>query len=391
MSHPSNSRTPLPGENGMHCRDGSLLAKKREQWQKEKAEEKQWFPFGTRTSPRNRSWRSLSHNPENREINTQNVPASPEVGNNLPGTPTGVRSNPQIQQSVPNMATLASNLETVNRDQQFNAMQQMNHPQMYASGIGQTVPQANMFGAMGNVAQSQVSSSEVNPEPNSFPLFSNHAFALSNALFSSPMRSIPENEAHSGPIPNNGFVPCSAPTPTPIAMPFPINQMMFASQYQMPNGQFQSVPFQMMYPGMSATPGPGFVYDQIGNSNSRLAEVNNGSYFTPIPHNLDERPSSVKETTPDAHTQIPPSNFHAILAAQAQNPAQHPEYLQYPNPQLSMPQASFGYSLSPTTITTNNNSSFASMSLGHGAGTFSNFDQQSAFGRSEPKSRNESG
>ncbi|KAI1701824.1 hypothetical protein DdX_15849 [Ditylenchus destructor] len=342
MSHPCNSRTPLPGENGMHCRDGSLLAKKREQWQKEKAEEKQWFPFGTRTSPRNRSWRSLSHNPETREVNTQNASASPEVGSNLPGTPTGVRSNLSIQQSVPNMATMASNLETVTRDQQFNTMQQVNPA--YASGNGQSVPQANMFGAMANVAQSQ---------------------------------------AHSGPIPNNGFVPCSAPTPAatpaPIAMPFPINQMMFASQYQMPNGQFQSVPFQMMYPGMSATPGPGFVYDQLGNGNNRLAEVNNASYFTPIPHNLEDRPNSVKETTPDAHTQMPTSNFHAILAAQTQNPAHHPEYLQYPNPQLSVPQASFNYSPSPTTITTNNNSSFASMSLGNAAG-FSSFDQQSAFG-----------
>ncbi|KAF7640117.1 hypothetical protein Mgra_00000563 [Meloidogyne graminicola] len=40
--------TQLPGENGFHARDGSLLRKKREQWEKEKAEAGQnsWFPFG---------------------------------------------------------------------------------------------------------------------------------------------------------------------------------------------------------------------------------------------------------------------------------------------------------------------------------------------------------
>uniref|UniRef100_A0A915EF95 Uncharacterized protein n=1 Tax=Ditylenchus dipsaci TaxID=166011 RepID=A0A915EF95_9BILA len=49
----SNS-TPLPGEHGFHMRDGSLLKKKREQWEREKEEGKrQWFPFGSRSSPRN--------------------------------------------------------------------------------------------------------------------------------------------------------------------------------------------------------------------------------------------------------------------------------------------------------------------------------------------------
>jgi len=32
----NNANTPLPGEHGFHTRDGSLMKKKREQWEMEK-------------------------------------------------------------------------------------------------------------------------------------------------------------------------------------------------------------------------------------------------------------------------------------------------------------------------------------------------------------------
>ncbi|VDD90707.1 unnamed protein product [Enterobius vermicularis] len=40
------ARSDYNDEN-LHCRDGSLLRKKREQWAKEKAELDSWFPFGS--------------------------------------------------------------------------------------------------------------------------------------------------------------------------------------------------------------------------------------------------------------------------------------------------------------------------------------------------------
>ncbi|KAL7070815.1 hypothetical protein ACQ4LE_009913 [Meloidogyne hapla] len=58
--------TQLPGENGFHARDGSLIRKKREQWEIEKAEANQnsWFPFGDRRNKKNESNKSVKYQKE---------------------------------------------------------------------------------------------------------------------------------------------------------------------------------------------------------------------------------------------------------------------------------------------------------------------------------------
>uniref|UniRef100_A0A914LZF0 Uncharacterized protein n=1 Tax=Meloidogyne incognita TaxID=6306 RepID=A0A914LZF0_MELIC len=67
QSPPKQQRiTQLPGENGFHARDGSLIRKKREQWDKEKAEANQnsWFPFGDRRNKKNESNKSFGYKKE---------------------------------------------------------------------------------------------------------------------------------------------------------------------------------------------------------------------------------------------------------------------------------------------------------------------------------------